>query len=360
MENTPTEHYNFIDYLRVAGMFLVAWPHLTANLNPSWPSLTLVQWAINRPLSIIQNFGALGVSIFFLISGFLMCEPSSKAPKGPLGYLFYKVLGIFLPLWGAMFTFFVTTKLGELLFGWQCWWTQFSPLDWIKSVTLYNHISGTTDLVNGPLWFLFPLILAIILEALYRIYKSAKPSSSLKFVVFAMVIITFCFYLYDFLPPQICANLVYIPIMLWGYLINLRHHGLTTQAKSLVSGVFCYILILVGFYRFSYHYYEEEPYILSAILGVFIFLIMYLTNSTAQPPKIVKFFSSISYSFYVVHSLWGGLIISALYPHVPYGIALFCGLSVSVAMSYINYSYIERPIKIRLVHFAERLSSSHG
>ena len=353
MEKGQADHYNYIDYLRAVGMFLVAWPHLTVNLNPTWQPLLIVQWFFNRPLSITQNFGALGVCIFFLISGFLMCEPSRRSPKAPGWYFLYKVGGVLLPLWGAMLTFFLFTKGIELLFGFQCWWSQFSVLDWIKSATLYPYIKGTTDLVNSVLWFLFPLLLFILLDALYRIF-SKEPS--LYFVIFSMLVIVLCFCLQSFLPISICANLTYIPVMLWGYLINLWHRRSISWKKAFSYGILCYGLMLVGFYQFFNYYYEEEPYMLSAILALLLFIIMHLTRSPVQAPKIVKFLSSISYSFYIIHSLYGGMIISALFSHIPYGLALICGVSVSIIMAYINYRYVERPIKAGLVFFAERVN----
>lgn len=163
-------HYNFIDYLRVTGMIFVAWPHLTANLNPVWGPLSFIQWLINRPLHITQNFGALGVSIFFLISGFLASTPSRRTLKSPTSYFFYKLTRLIIPLWGAMFFFFLFVKLFELLFNYSSWWSQFSVLDWVKSATLYPHFTDSIDLVNGALWYLVPLILFFLLETLYRFY----------------------------------------------------------------------------------------------------------------------------------------------------------------------------------------------
>ena len=72
----------FLDYFRVAAMFLVMWPHLTELINPQWQVLAGVQWLINRPLHIIQNFGALGVCYFLLISGFLL----NKSTEGPVQF----------------------------------------------------------------------------------------------------------------------------------------------------------------------------------------------------------------------------------------------------------------------------------
>lgn len=53
-------------------MFLVAFPHLGVIIEPSWKVAAFIDSAINTPFAIIQNFGALGVCVFFVISGFLL------------------------------------------------------------------------------------------------------------------------------------------------------------------------------------------------------------------------------------------------------------------------------------------------
>lgn len=303
MEKQVPPHFNFIDYLRTMGMFLVAWCHLVGNMNPEWQPLSIVQWIFNRPLSLIQNFGAFAVSIFFLISGFLMCESSGKISAAtPIKYFIYKSAGILLPLWIEMFAFSLVSNLAAHIWGTQSYWKQFSTIDWIKSATLYNCMIGQSDAVNGPLWYLFPLFLTIILGTIFRFYST---KSSLKFIIFSTAVILFCFIMGKYVP-SLCANLTYIPIILWGYLINLHRQKIVSKKQILFWGFVCYLLIVYGFYRFQNRLYQEMPHTLSSVLALLVFLIAYLVNSKKTPPKPVIFFSSISYSFYILHSLWGG------------------------------------------------------
>ncbi|MEG1932356.1 MAG: acyltransferase family protein, partial [Pygmaiobacter sp.] len=99
--------FGFIHYLRVIGMLLVMWPHLAANLNPEWHGVRLVQQYVNTPLCIGQNFGFLGVVLFFIISGFLIAFQTGSAKE----FLWKKLKAIVLPLWFSLFLFFLFEKM---------------------------------------------------------------------------------------------------------------------------------------------------------------------------------------------------------------------------------------------------------
>ena len=161
------QKYEFINYLRVFAMVSVAWPHLVANMNPEWPVLHLVQWMINRPLHLIQNFGALGVSIFFVISGFLAAENLEQSGK----FLKKKFIRIYIPVLSSMFAFCVFIKLFEFV-GYTSYWSQFSNLEWLFSATLWNYLSGRTDAVNGVLWYLVPQFLFFIELTFWKIKEN--------------------------------------------------------------------------------------------------------------------------------------------------------------------------------------------
>lgn len=351
MGEKENNHLYFIDRLRAAGMFLVAWPHLTANLAPSWKPLAAVQWLINRPLAVIQNFGALGVCLFFLIGGFLACEPSARAPRAPWYYFLYKLAGILIPIWGEMLGFFLVTKAGELI-GLRCYWSQFSVTEWIKSAALINLLAGTGEPVNGVLWFILPYLIFVLFNSLYRFY-SREPS--LTFCISCEAILGVCYVLSGVLPEQLCANLIYIPIMLAGYLVNIGRRK-KNGAVFFLTCAGCYLLTVAGFYRFAPNFFEAEPYMVSIAFALFIFLICMKGGTGKRPSKPVMFFSDISFSFYIVHSLYGGLLISALYEHVPYGLCLLSGAAISVLAAYVNTRWIERPVKKGLVRLAGRVN----
>ena len=62
---------NSINYLRVLAVMMILYDHIGGLRNPEWIVKRGIDYFVTVPLNIIQDFGALGVSIFFLISGLL-------------------------------------------------------------------------------------------------------------------------------------------------------------------------------------------------------------------------------------------------------------------------------------------------
>lgn len=81
------KHYQSMNYLRALAVILILWCHLVGMRTDTWIGKKAISFVFTEPLHIIQNFGALGVSIFFIISGFLMgmsidSECSKRAASG--------------------------------------------------------------------------------------------------------------------------------------------------------------------------------------------------------------------------------------------------------------------------------------
>ena len=66
------EKFNSIAWLRLLAIMMIVYDHLIAMRNPDWMINRLIEGVLNKPLHIIQSYGAFGVCLFFLISGFLI------------------------------------------------------------------------------------------------------------------------------------------------------------------------------------------------------------------------------------------------------------------------------------------------
>ena len=56
------------DYLRVIALVMILYDHLGGFYNPNWIVKKIIDFFFAVPLDIIQDFGAFGVSLFFLLS----------------------------------------------------------------------------------------------------------------------------------------------------------------------------------------------------------------------------------------------------------------------------------------------------
>lgn len=329
------QKYEFINYLRVFAMVSVAWPHLVANMDPEWPVLHLVQWMINRPLHLIQNFGALGVSIFFVISGFLAAENLEQSGK----FLKKKFIRIYIPVLSSMFAFYVFIKLFEFV-GYTSYWSQFSNLEWLFSATLLNYLSGRTDAVNGVLWYLVPQFLFFIELTFWKIKENRGGINFAKVVLVFTVIIYIIARFID-IPQSLVVQFHYALIPLIGYII--RSSGQLTQKLKLLCVT--YLEMVYGFWMYQRDLFETTSYPNSVITAVFIFLTAFFLENHFQNNRSIDKVAEVSYSFYLTHSLYGGFLISALLQlSFPWCIALLGGIVGALLFARMNYLCIEKPI----------------
>lgn len=332
--------YEFIVYLRVIGTCLVMWPHLTANINPTWKPLHIVQWLINRPLSLTQNFGALGVCLFFVISGFLAAESCD----GPWKFLRRKIKRIYVPILFSSAGFFLFQKLVSTLFSYQSYWSQFSISEWVGSATLFSYFTGKPDYVNGVLWYLVPqwLFLGVVFLAKLLKRKKAVPLiwMATSWLLYAYVSVCGA----NGTPTQMMCNLPYIGIPIAGYLLNLYCKKEIEKHVLYRFLFFDYLTTVYGFYKFLPSLYEEEPYVLSAVIAFLLFCICLLKKESFAERSVMTYFSKISYSFYLTHSLYGGFLVSLIMPVFPYSLTLVVAVMGAILAAGINDSVVEKTL----------------
>ncbi len=294
--------YKFVPYLRVVAMFMVAYTHLGPLQNPDWTFPKMVQSMINTPFAIIQNFGALGVSFFFIISGFFLYKNKDRTTH----FIKKKLLNIYIPLWVwtgiFIFVIFILST-----FGYQTYWAQFTLSDFIKSCTLYDYLIGLPDVVNGPLWYLFPLTIAYFL---YLPFTLKGNRIGYAMVVNAwMLFATFS----NHVPLGIRNLSPYLGILLSGYILALFFDSIEHGEKrgKIVTILFIVnmVITVLAFKRIYFEtYYSNEPYLVSSAYACLIFAVCYLLEDHFTDNKVINFLSNNSYPFYVVHSLYGGLV----------------------------------------------------
>lgn len=318
----------FLDYFRVAAMFLVMWPHLTELINPQWQVLAGVQWLINRPLHIIQNFGALGVCYFLLISGFLL----NKSTEGPVQFAAKKIKTVYLSLLVLMLVNYLFIFVVEYVFGCYTYWHQFTLKDWVYSATAFKFILGEPDGVNGVLWYIVPCFLGWLVFAVWKLFGR----SALSFPLFFNIVFLTMIYLPDTCFEKIegvRSQGIYAIIMVFGYLIGCFFRSDISKKRAVLLMTLTYFTTVLSFYRAQSGYYEGEPYILSILIAVLSFSIGALLNDYFQEKSIIKILCQISFPVYVLHSVVGGCIISLLFNHFPYIVCLLAGVLATIFLS---------------------------
>jgi len=334
-QNVNKKEFVYIYYLRVIGMFLICWPHLTFIINPNWRGLKSVQTYINTPLRIGQNFGFLGVVLFFLIAGFLTFFNSMSIKN----FIVKKIKTIVIPLWFSLLVFYLFNKFISVFF--ITYWTQFGILDWIKTATLYNFLAGKNEVIDGVLWFMVPLI------TFWAIYCPLRKIADKNIKLFECIftIITILIYYFEPYTKQtmffgIFEFFYYIVIIRIGFLLAAFFTKKLTLLEFTFSIICKYILIYFGLCRFNPNLLLQESGMVSITYGTLFFIILLLLTEKLKQNKTIKKLSDISYVFYIIHSLFGGLLVSALYNKFPYIICLILAIVFSLICAFgIEYLY---------------------
>ena len=333
-----------MDYIRVLAVFMILYDHIGAFRNPEWGVKKIVDFFICSPLNIIQDFGAFGVSIFFVISGFLFTTNAHyehSVCKRLLKILHIYLSGViaFLAFWGvqAIVWLFKDT-----------YWHQFSPGQWVESMTLVGYINGHGDVINGSTWFLLPLFLFYLLSILYSVLHPKIGNSAAWIVEIVTVILFAVFYFIDAAFGTITATsfvFVFMPIsgMILGELYKGRKNDVQKPYSMVLLLIVNFCLLVYGVYRFNPIYYTDQKYLVSYVIAFLLIAVIPLFESYFKESGFVAFVCKIGLSIYLLQMTWGSFIMQLFSDiDLPFTISFIITIAILVALSYLHYSLVEK------------------
>ncbi len=175
----PSGRYALLDQLRGVAAALVVFDHLVGQYlrgsGQHWVPYNGLERFVIRPLGIIQDFGAAGVAMFFLISGFVITAAAYREERWEFGAK--RLLRIYPPLWTAVLLMLVLDASGGApapevpgFWAWPLSFTllnyvvtpQFVPLGvgWTLAIEMLFYTLVWASMRAGRrLPFLFPVIL---------------------------------------------------------------------------------------------------------------------------------------------------------------------------------------------------------
>lgn len=270
---------------------------------PEGPPSRILDW-ISFPT---LNYGPFGVSIFFLISGFVI--PFSLARSKPLAFLVSRVFRIYP-------TYIVATAI-SLTCVWissRYWGSNFiidlntliRNLALIHSNTYYR----TIDLVN---WSLCVELKFYIVCAL--MYKAVGQGAVIPILLFSILVLAAVILIPKTLSPlhiipfdlsieSIKVELMLVVFMLIGTCFYHHYVGNINSFTALISGAELLIICLACWPNTEWS--SGVPYVpLNYLYGLIIFTASYRFRSHFKPFAPLDFIAKISYPLYIVHSLIG-------------------------------------------------------
>lgn len=324
--------YVSLIYLRAIAPLLVFYDHIIGIKYSQYSMLnvhTILTEYIIIPFGIIQDFGFLGVAIFFILSGFIMSHIVSK--ESLYEFAIKRILRIYPALIVSILIIYILSLFFSKYIG------IFEFRDIFLSMSLLNYISLQNNPIQGVAWTLIIEILFYILFGFfYFITKNLKRTFILlSFSIFLIIEFSRSFGPNFFL---FAASISYIPFLMSGILI----YSYKTENK--ISIVFIIInIFLILFSLFTIHndfLVINNSYLINYIYAVCIFLMFIFNENKFKKNKLVVFFNNISYSFYLYHGFIGYLIIDLFFDQLGV-VSIIMSFIVATIISYLSYLFVE-------------------
>lgn len=342
----------YLDLLRVVSVILVMWGHFVSVggaaqmipgvINPDLTALPLIdstQWrAYLLEVFLIEKFSTqsaiLGVSLFFLITGYLMpimCDRYSRTT-----FLINRFFRIFPTLIVAMVVMgiflYVTQKI------------TFDAKSYFASISLTYLWFGIAP-VAGVLWTLVIEVLFYLIAFLLGIFTMRRMifiQSTLLLVI--LLGVAYREHYYIWLAGYQARFLLFIIIGSAFYLAEKEKTTLAKLATLLPSIAFSYI----GFQLFKLGKVDASTYenVGTHLLSVAIFLGFHQLGPALlnRLPTLVSALAGLVYSFYLTHVAIGLVTMALVREHInqPYPM-LLSAILTSLFVSWVIHQFIEKP-----------------
>lgn len=296
------------------------------------------------------DFGTFGVSLFFLISGFVI--PFSLQTTTSLRFLVARAVRIYPTFWLALLVEGLTVWLSSRF------WHGESPYG-IRSYVVNGLLIETllgAQTVDWVSWTLSIEIKFYVLAAIIRpaiLNRRIWPIFILAMIAFAINVLSARHVLC--LPVELVSETTYISFILIGTLFNYNY-----QNALSCFGLILYTCLLLVFVIFCWYYGpmlgDWRIKTSTMAISLIVFAVSYRWRGHFVSNWILDGLANISYPLYLVHALFGFTVLSFLMIawRMPYWAAAIVAISSSSFLSYALHRCIERPS----VHLGSKLKST--
>jgi peptidoglycan/LPS O-acetylase OafA/YrhL len=285
------------------------------------------------------DLGTFGVSLFFLISGFVI--PFSLQTTTSLRFLLARAVRIYPAFWVAL--------LVEGLAVWLSagFWHRDSPYgirNYVVNGLLIETLLGeqTVDWVS---WTLSIEVKFYILAAILRpAILKCRVWPLLAVAALAAAVNLSAAHHIVALPVELVSEATYIVFILIGTLFN-YHYQKSISSIKLACYAFLLMLIVVFSWAFGPMLGDWKLKTSTMAVALIVFAVAYAYRSRFRPSVILDGLAAISYPLYLVHALFGFTLLSFLMMawRIPYLYSAIIAFLSSGALAYALHCLVERP-----------------
>ncbi len=335
----------FVSLLRAIAALCVVWDHLVGcwfeYVNPTWGPMKEIVKFITKPLAICEHFGFFGVSLFFLISGFIITHVAQREDRLTFGvkrlFRIYPAMIVSIILIPP-----ILCTSHNLFPGAPCPDKHFTLSDQVWSAMLLDHLAWTPA-VNPVTWSLTVEIMFYAICMAFLPFVQRRPRTAVAVelaIVWALVANWTSFggkywwmlFFAAHLPYLVCGQLIYY---LWSGRIQFRD-------CAILSGV-AYYLVVRGTWTFApTRFTGNNSQMVSFAYAYGVFIISMLVSEKIRMPAALRGTAEISYSLYLWHSTVGRVFTGAMSAY-PFALSVTLGVIATFAVSYLSWRFVERP-----------------
>lgn len=332
------EHFHFLDWLRSLATWLVVYDHLVAIYTEKrgipLDFVHFIKSNVTGPLGIIQDFGWLGVSVFFLISGFIITHVSQR--ETAIEFIIKRVFRIFpLLILAICISVLLLPDVQEKL----------TLGNFFSNIFLINYFSAPQIVLLGVGW-------TLAIEVVFYLFVLAF--MRLKYSPFKLIFLQLCLVsAIIYVSRQYGANFflfsattAYVPYLIFGSIFyHLFHSKQLSKMSSLFLFLFCYYAALTGISSIHTTFLAlNNSYLGNFILSFLIFTMAFTLNDQLKKNNVAKFFANTSYIIYLIHGTIGIYLLNMLTPIFGFIISLSLTIPLLIFISWVMYKYLDTPI----------------
>jgi len=309
-------------------------------------------------INAVIKHGYLGVSVFFVLSGYGIAASTSIATgyHHPHRFLMRRLKKIYFCYWWSLLItaliipFFHAIALIFKTHAFIFLPPPYSLMEWFQVITLIKVFSATSwalhisfDPLNGPIWFL-AVIVQIYIYVFICLYFN-KHYALLMFLGFIAAMLTYVPAIKDILPYGIFVP--YFAQFYVGFAVYaLIRRNYVPQKKLTMLLIF--ITSLGIFYFCASKDNQFLPLCFALTVG-YVFLITYKYDCKLEHFLVARIFYIIglfSYSLYLLHfplRIWGGMFAKNIFPFLGDSTKPLVNVAVVITLSFIWYLFFEKP-----------------
>lgn len=341
----PRVEFGFINLLRGPAALLVVYSHFVgvylASIHQTYWLKRWVDILFVKPMVIVDQFGQLGVMVFFLISGFIITHVARSESPGRFVVrrlfriypVYWVVLGVVFFLWKA------NLPVGAGDFNAFRNWA-----DVLRLVTITNYLSAPQHVVLGVAWTLqIEVMFYAMILLVMPLVRHAPAWAMLAELVFVFGCIASArsggdsWFLF-------CANVAYLPYLLMGQAIYLYWAGGVSGSRAMLFGWLAYLAAVYGIWNILTSFLEPtESRITCLVFALGIFSWAMIHGNKLGMTWLARKISDISYSLYLIHGPIGVMLLVVLHDRIGYGNALLVAVASVFVLTFGIHYAVERP-----------------